>query len=160
MDEQLKKKIYWSIIFVSLLVLVYGVWGYISFNKKMQEDAIAVDRSPLTNFRLLAIHTNDVVTIDVVNADSGEKYEGIFLSETCPLAEKNKPGLIMKLSVVEYFKPATNEKFYRFDRAYDYLCTKKDMQAEDEALLKAIMDARQRQIQELPVLPPAQPSGQ
>ena len=52
--------------------------------------------------------------------------------------------MIMQLSVVENLRTATNETFYTLDRAYDYLCTNKNMADEDEKLFKRIKEARDR----------------
>lgn len=55
----------------------------------------------------------------------------------------------MKLYAVKYVNFSTNENIFRFNRIYDYICTKKDMAKEDEILLKKIKDASESYIQQL-----------
>jgi hypothetical protein len=145
MDENLKQKIMWTVGVISFLVLLVSLIGNYSTTKDIQEDYIAVDRSPLEAFRLIDYReTSDGAFIDVVGVNNGRKYENNFISKTCPYGKEKKIGLIMQLSVVENLRTATNETFYSLDRAYDYLCTNLNMAEEDEKLFKRIKEARER----------------
>lgn len=145
MDENLKKKLSLFAIIISVLVLIVSFIGNYKTNKQIEEDFLAVDRSPLQAFRLIDYKENyDGVFIDVVSVTSGKKYENNFLSKTCPNGKNKKPGMIMQLSIVENLKTKTNETFYTLDRAYEYLCSTLDMKAEDEKLFKRIEEARER----------------
>jgi hypothetical protein len=147
MDESLKKKIAIITLIVSTIVLIVSLIGNYLTSKSISEQAIAVNRSPLKMFRLIGYREDsDGSFIDIVSTDNGKKYENIFISATCPLGKSKSPGLIMRLSAVEYFRPATNETFYNFDRAYDYICSNKNMEQEDEQLLKRIQEAREREL--------------
>lgn len=145
MDESLKQKIIWIISGISLLILVVSLIGHHNTNKEIQEDYLPVDCSPLEPFRLIDHReTSDGFFIDVVGVNNGKKYDNNFISTTCPYIKDKKIGMIMQLSVVENLRTATNETFYTLDRAYDYLCTNKNMADEDEKLFKRIKEARDR----------------
>ncbi|NCP98026.1 hypothetical protein GW796_08915 [archaeon] len=149
MDQGIVKKIYWTIISISLITIIISLIGTYNTNKFIDEQTIAINKSPLEAFRLIDYRENsDGVFIDVVKVDNGKKYENNFISISCPQGLKKNPGLIMKLSVVEYLKPKTNEKVYSLDRAYEYLCTNINMNVEDEKLLKRIKEARDRMIKD------------
>lgn len=145
MDDDLKRKISIAVIVVAALVLVISLIGNYKTNKAIEEDTLAVDRSPLQAFRLIDYREDsDGAFIDVVSLTNGKKYENNFISKTCPNGKNKKPGLIMQLSVVENLKTATNETFYTLDRAYDYLCSNLNMVEEDEKLFNRIKEARDR----------------
>jgi hypothetical protein len=145
MDDELKRKISIGIGAVSALVLIVSLIGNYTVTKDIEEDFLAVDRSPLQAFRLIDYkEESNGVFIDVVSLNNGKKYENNFISRTCPNGKDKKPGLIMHLSVVENLKTSTNETFYTLDRAYEYLCTNLNMKEEDDKLFNRIKEARDR----------------
>lgn len=147
MDEYLKKKIYWWAIIISIIVLIISFWGNYNTNKQIESQSIAVDRSPLQAVRFIDYRENrDGFFIDVVSLENGKKYENNFLSLSCPAIKNKKLGMIMKISAVQYFKPANNETFFRLDRAYEYLCTNLNMEQEDENLLRKIKEVREKEM--------------
>lgn len=145
MDENVKRNISIGVVIVAMIVLIVSLFGNYKASKAIEEDFIAVDRSPLQAFRLLDYRENsDGVYIDIVSVTNGKKYENNFISQTCPKGKEKKPGLIMQLSVVENLKTATNETFYTLDRAYEYLCSNLNMAEEDAKLFNRIKEARDR----------------
>ncbi len=150
MDEQIKNYLFKGTIVISSLILLVSLVGNHIEKSKAKENIIAVDRSPLLSFRLLEYKENkDGAFFDIVSVDSGEKYTDIFISNVCPKGKEKAPGLVMKLSAVKYLHTYDSSESYRFDRAYDYMCTNKDMAKEDEALLNRIKEARERRFNEL-----------
>ena len=150
MTEVQKK--HWFIFFVILCVsIIILSWiGYYKEFEKQQEIAIAVDRTPLISYRLLDYRENsDGAFFDIVSLEDGRKYENVFISKTCPRGKTKSPGMIMLLSAVKYYLPNKGTTYVLFDRAYDYVCTNKDMEKEDEILLTRIKEARDRKIQEM-----------
>ncbi len=150
MDEQIKNYLIKGTLALSSIVLVVSLVGNYIEKNKIKDNIIAVDRSPLLSFRLLEYKENkDGAFFDIVSVDNGEKYTDIFISSVCPKGKEKQPGLIMKLSAVKYLHTYDSTESYRFDRAYDYLCTDKDMAKEDEILLNRIKEARERRFKEL-----------
>ncbi len=145
MDENLKRNIFWLTIIISFFIIVFSWGGIYQTSKAKEEDSIALDRSPLQQFRLIEYRENSSgAYIDVVSVLNGQKYENNFVSKTCPEGSTKKPGLLMHLSVVQNMRTATEEIFYSLDRAYDYICTDKDMEEQDRELFKRIEEAKQR----------------
>jgi hypothetical protein len=145
MDENVKRNISIAVAVVSMVVLIVSLIGNYNATKAIDEDYLAIDRSPLQPFRLIDYReTSDGVFIDIVSVTNGKKYENNFISQTCPKGKEKKPGLIMQLSVVENLKTATNETFYTLDRAYEYLCSNLNMEEEDKKLFNRIKEARDR----------------
>lgn len=148
MDEKLKKNIYWFVLGISALILLFTLFANYKASKQAEDDYIPLDRSPLHVFRLIDYReTSDGVFIDVVGVQNGKRYENNLISKSCPRGKEKKPGMLMQLSVVENMKTSTQEVFYTLDRAYDYICTNKNMAEEDAALLKRIEEARNRAMQ-------------
>ncbi len=145
MDETLKKQIYLGVMIISFILLLVSLIGNYRLSNELQDDYIAVDRSPLQQFRLIDYREDSTgAYIDVINVKNGKKYENNFISLTCPQGKTKLPGLIMNLSVVENIRTNDEEKFYTLDRAYDYICTNIDMQEADKQLLQRIKEARDR----------------
>lgn len=145
MDEQLKRKIFWIVVFISGLILLISLYGIKKTEEFIEEDSIALDRSPLQQFRLIEYREDRTgAYIDVVSVLNGQKYENNRISKTCPEGKTKQPGLLMNLSVVENLRTSTEEKFYTLDRAYDYICTNKDMKEADAELFKRIEEAKER----------------
>lgn len=150
MDYKLKEYLIKFLIFFSIIILILSTIGLLIENKKRENNIIAVDRSPLMSFRLLEYkETKEGSFFDIVSVDNGNKYTDIFISTSCPRGKSKQPGLIMKLSAVKYLHTIDNSESYRFDRAYDYMCTDKNMVKEDEILLTRIKEAKDRQSKSL-----------
>lgn len=149
-DDYTRKKIIIGYFFLMLLVILYSLYGIYSSQKDAEENLVAVERSPLVTFRFLEYREQDGGGfVDIVNTENGKKYKDVFISSSCPRGSEKKPGMLMKLYAVKYINFTTNETIYRFNRIYDYICTKKDMVKEDEILLKKIKDASEAYIQQL-----------
>lgn len=147
MDEELKQKIFVTTIIISLLVLIVSLIGNYNLTKKINNQTIAMNRSPLHNFRFLEYKENKNGSfIDIVSLENGKKHENVFISKECPYGKTKQPGIIMKLSAVEYFNTYSKESSFLFDRAYDYICTNLNMEKEDEKLLLRIKEARERSL--------------
>jgi hypothetical protein len=145
MDETLKKQIYLGAMILSILILLFSLIGNYRISNKLEDDYIAVDRSPLQQFRLIDYREDSSgAYIDVVSVKTGKKYENNFISLTCPQGKTKLPGLIMNLSIVENIRTNNEEKFYTLDRAYDYICTNIDMHEADKQLFERIKEARDR----------------
>ena len=151
MDEHLKKQVYFFGGIFLILIAIYSVYNYFSLKKTMSDDILIVDRSPLNDFRLLEIYEGrdgkKGVYIDIVNVDNGRKYEEVFVADVCLNMNNNKPGKIMKLSLLVGINPHTEAPKFSFERAYDYLCTNKDMAKEDADLLKKIEEVRNKNLE-------------
>ncbi len=149
-DDETKRKITIGYFVLMLMIIFYSLYGIYSAQKNAQENLVAVERSSLVTFRFLEYkETSDGAFIDIVNTENGKKYKDVFVSSNCPRGPEKKPGILMKLYAVKYINFSTNETIYRFNRIYDYICTKKDMAKEDEVLLKKIKDASEAYIQQL-----------
>lgn len=150
MDDDLKKQYKIGYFILMILVMFYSLYGIYSSQKKTEENLVAVERSSLITFRFLEYRENENGSfIDLVNTENGKKYENIFISASCPKGLEKKPGLLMKLYAVKYVNFTTNETIYRFNRLYDYMCTRKDMVKEDEELLKKIKEGSELYIRQL-----------
>ncbi len=149
-DDDTKRKITIGYFILMLFIIFYSLYGIYSAQKNAEENLIAVERSPLVTFRFLEYReTGDGAFVDIVNTENGKKYKDVFVSSSCPKGQEKKPGMLMKLYAVKYINFTTNENVFRFNRIYDYICTKKDMVKEDEILLKKIKDASEAYIQQL-----------
>ena len=147
---QYEDKIKFFSIGLGLLVIVYSLFGIYKVGDNVENNAIVSDISALNNFRFLEYReTSEGAFFDIVNVSNGKKYKNIFISRSCPQGKTKKAGMIMKLSVQKHTNYSTKETFYMFDRAYDYMCTKKDMEKEDEVLLKKMQEHRENMLKQV-----------
>ena len=149
-DDETKRKYIIGYFILMIVIILYSLYGVYSAQKEAEENLVAVERSSLITFRFLEYReNNDGGFVDIVNTENGKKYKDVFVSSSCPKGVTKKPGILMKLYAVKYVNFTTNETVYRFNRLYDYICTKKDMEKEDEILLKKIKEASEVYIQQL-----------
>ncbi len=149
-DDETRKRYIIGYFVLMIVIIFYSLYGIYSAQRETEENLVAVERSSLITFRFLEYRENsDGGFVDIVNTENGKKYKDIFVSSSCPKGLTKKPGILMKLYAVKYVNFTTNETVYRFNRLYDYICTKKDMEKEDEILLKKIKEASEAYLQQL-----------
>lgn len=132
-----------------VLIIAYSLFGIYKVGENVENNTVVTEVGRLSTFRFLEYREHDGgAFFDIVNTTNGKKYKDVFISKSCPNGKNKKAGMLMKLSAQKHVNYSTQEEFYRFDRAYDYMCTKKDMEKEDTELAKKMKDSNEEMVKQ------------
>lgn len=120
-------------ILIGVLTLVaICFFFYIFFDNKQKADMTLVVERRAVQVRLLEIkNQQNGFFANIQDTSTHEKFEDVFISKICPLADKNRLGKVMDINKLVLFKVQEDLKTTSFDGLYEHLCTdKKDTKPE------------------------------
>lgn len=140
LDNNTQKIIKISLGLFFVAVICFCWFNIFKINNKLN-DFIVVSRSPIREVRLIsAIEKKDGFYVTVVDKQTAKSYEDIFITKTCPNF-RVLIGSTMNISVLLKDNPTTGESKFELGRAYDYICTKKNMELVDKDFLESLRKA-------------------
>lgn len=133
MDEDLKKRFYWGFVILMGIIAIYTFTSSYFYDKNQENASIAIARDPGV-YKLLAFsdHARNF-TVDIQNIKTQEVYKDQFITVNCPLYAKNQPGTIFKMNRITNVRLADKQQYYTFDGGYDFLCTDKAVNQNDNS---------------------------
>lgn len=133
LDDNTKKIIQLiAIVFFILATLLLWFFGN-SANKELNSPLV-VFRSPLKEVRLINAEKKDGnYVISVIDLTTSKRYDNIKITKTCPNF-RNPVGQKMYVAIVKSVQPVTGEETFDMERAYNYICTTKNMTESDTRL--------------------------
>lgn len=140
LDDTTQNSIKFLAIGVVLLVSALLFWSGNKYDEELNAP-IVINKYPVKEVKLIdAYKKNGEYYMSILDMTTAKRYENVFLSSSCPNF-KNLPGQKMYVAITHKIKPVTQENLFEFERAYDYICTNKNMEAADEKLEKELAKA-------------------
>jgi hypothetical protein len=130
-------------IFLMFFFILLSVFFWYRANKIQNDELnapLVVQRSAIKEMKLLkSSMTKEGVKVSLIEMATSKRYDDILVSKNCP-NYKDLSGKKMYLTVIKKIRPLTGEESFEFDRLYNYICTKKNMEEEDLNMIKDYLD--------------------
>lgn len=133
LDETTQKIIKYGLIVTFLVISVLAWFLSIRNNDKLNTPML-IERFPIKEIKLVSSEQKKGdYYINFIDMVSGKRYDNVFLTSHCP-NYKVLPGKKMYVFLVLKAKLSTGEEFIEVERAYDYICTNKNMDEADKKI--------------------------